>query len=281
MQNNIVVIDHELNCSSDNIMKRVFILIVALISVVIVSGCSRLHMKNDDDAARNWSVDRVYKEGKKAMDSGNYALAVKYFEALETRYPFGVVGRQSLLDLAYVYYKTQKYDEATSSCDRFIKLYPQNPSVDYAYYLKGLVDFYRGRGMADRFLGIDESQRDPANAKKAFKVFQELAQKYPHSRYLKDAQQRMVYLRNLLAQYEINVANYYMRRGAFIAAADRASYVIKHYERSTSVPKALVIMAKCYKILEMNKLYKDTLRVLRMNYPNDPGIRELEKTHVG
>ena len=278
MQNNTVVIDRELISSSDKIMKRIFILILA--SVALVSGCSRLHMKDDNDPANNWTVERAYKEAKKAMDSGNYALAVKYYEFLETRYPFGVIGRQSLLDLAYVYYKTQKYDEAISSCDRFIKLYPQNPAIDYAYYLKGLVDFSRGRSATDRFLGIDESQRDPANAKKAYKVFQELADKYPHSRYMKDAQQRMVYLRNLLAQYEINIANYYMRRGAFIAAADRASYVIKSYERSTSVPKALVIMAKCYKILEMNSLYEDTLRVLRMNYPNDPGIRELEKTHV-
>ena len=265
-------------CSSDEIMKRIFIPV--LVAVALVSGCSRLHMKDDNDPANNWTVERAYKEAKKAMDSGNYTLAVKYYEFLETRYPFGVIGRQSLLDLAYVYYKTQKYDEAASSCDRFIKLYPQNPATDYAYYLKGLVEFDRGRSTADRFLGVDESQRDPANAKKAFKVFQELADRYPNSRYLKDAQQRMVYLRNLLAQYEINVANYYMRRGAFIAAADRANYVVKNYERSTAVPKALVIMAKCYKILEMNSLYEDTLRVLRLNYPDNPGIRELEKTHV-
>ena len=256
-------------------MKRIFILLL-----VLIPGCSYLNKSDENDPANNWTVERLYKEAKKAMDSGYYDKAVKYYEFLETRYPFGVVGRQSLLDLAYVYYKAEKYDESISACDRFIRLYPQNPATDYAYYLKGLVNFDRGRGMADRFLSIDKSQRDPGAALKAFQVFKELGQRYPHSIYLKDAQQRMVYLRNLLAQYEINVANYYMRRGAFVAAANRARYVVQNYERSTLVPEALVIMAKCYKILEMNDLYKDALRVLRLNYPNNPGIRELEATEV-
>ena len=258
-------------------MKRVCILYLVLICV---SGCSFLSNKDENDPANNWTVDRLYKEGKKAMESGNYDRAVKYFEFLETRYPFGVIGRQTLLDLAYVYYKTEKYDEALTSCDRFIRLYPQNPSVDYAYYLKGLVNFDRGKGLADRFLSIDKSQRDPGAALKAFQAFQELGQRYPDSVYLKDAQQRMVYLRNMLAQYEINVANYYMRRGAFVAAANRARYVVENYERTALVPQALVIMAKCYKILEMDDLYADALRVLRINYPNNEGIKELEDTEV-
>ena len=257
-------------------MKKILILLL----VITMSGCSYLNKKDENDPAANWTVDKLYKEAKKAMDSGNYDKAVKYYEFLETRYPFGVIGRQSLLDIAYVYYKTEKYDEAITSCDRFIRLYPQNPSVDYAYYLKGLVNFDRDKGMADRFLSIDESQRDPTDAQKAFQVFKELGEKYPNSPYLKDARQRMVYLRNLLARYEMNVANYYMRRGAFVAAANRARYVVENYERSSLVPEALVIMAKCYKILEMNDLYADTLRVLRLNYPDDKGIQELEKTEV-
>lgn len=257
-------------------MKRIFIILL----LVLMSGCSYLKQKDENDQASNWTVQKLYTEAKKAMDSGNYDKAVKYYEYLETRYPFGVIGRQSLLDIAFVYYKTEKYDEAITSCDRFIRLYPQNPSVDYAYYLKGLVNFDRDRGMADRFLSIDQSQRDPSDALKAFQVFKELGQKFPDSVYLKDAQQRMVYLRNLLARHEINVANYYMRRGAFVAATNRARYVVQNYEGSSLVPQALVIMAKCYKILEMNDLYADTLRVLRLNYPENKGIRELEKTEV-
>ena len=257
-------------------MKRIIILLL----LVSMSGCSYFNKKDENDPAANWTVDKLYKEAKKAMDRANYEKAVKYYEFLETRYPFGVIGRQSLLDIAYVYYKTGKYDEAITSCDRFIRLYPQNPSVDYAYYLKGLVNFDRDRGLADRLLSIDESQRDPSDALKAFQVFKELGEKFPNSPYLKDARQRMVYLRNLLARYEMNVANYYMRRGAFVAAANRARYVVENYERSSLVPEALVIMAKCYKILEMNDLYADTMRVLRLNYPNDKGIQELEKTEV-
>lgn len=256
-------------------MKRIFILLL-----VLVSGCSYLNKKDENDPANNWTVERLYKEGKRAMESANYEKAVKYFEFLETRYPFGVIGRQTLLDLAYVYYKTEKYDEAITSCDRFIRLYPQNPSVDYAFYLKGLVNFDRGKGLADRFLSIDKSQRDPGAALKAFQAFKDLGERFPDSAYLQDAQQRMVYLRNMLAQYEINVANYYMRRGAFVAAANRARYVVENYERTSLVPDALVIMAKCYKILEMDDLYADALRVLRMNYPENEGIRELEKTEV-
>ena len=259
-------------------MNRIFFLYLLLL---FISGCSFLDKKDfDNDPANGWTVEKLYSEAKKAMESGNYEKAVKYYEFLETRYPFGVVGRQSLLDLAYVYYKSEKYDEALTSCDRFIRLYPQNPSVDYAYYLKGLVNFDRGRGLADRFLAIDKSQRDPGAALKAFQAFKELGERFPDSVYLKDAQQRMVYLRNLLAQYEINVANYYMRRGAFIAAANRARYVVENYERTALVPDALAIMAKCYKILEMKDLYADAMRVLRMNYPDYEGIRELEVTQV-
>jgi outer membrane protein assembly factor BamD len=225
-------------------------------------------------------VERLYEEAKKAMQSGYYSRAVEYYEILETRYPFGVIGRQSLLDLAYVYYKTEKYDEAVSACDRYIRLYPQNPAIDYAYYLKGLVNFERGKGLADRFLSIDDSQRDTGSAQQAFQDFKELAEKFPESIYLEDAQKRMVYLRNMLAQHEVNVANYYMRRGAFVAASNRARYVVENYDRSASVPEALVIMAKCYKILEMDDLYEDAVRVLRMNYPGHEGIRELEITQV-
>jgi len=259
-------------------MKRIFILYLVLICI---SGCSFLDKKDfDNDPANSWTVEKLYSEAKKAMESGNYDKAVRYYEFLETRYPFGVIGRQSLLDLAYVYYKSEKYDEALTSCDRFIRLYPQNPSVDYAYYLKGLVNFDRGRGLADRFLSIDKSQRDPGAALKAFQAFKELGERFPDSAYMNDAQQRMVYLRNMLAQYELNVANYYMRRGAFIAAANRARYVVENYERTALVPDALAIMAKCYKILEMNDLYDDAMRVLRMNYPDYTGIRELEVTEV-
>lgn len=250
-----------------------------ILGLVLISGCSFFN-KDKEDPTRNWTVERLYEEAKKSMESRNYNKAVQYYEYLEMRYPFGVIGRQSLLDLAYVYYKTQQYEQALSKCDRFINLYPQNPSIDYAYYLRGLVNFDKGKDLADRFLSIDNSQRDPGAALLAFQDFKTLGERYPESKYLEDVQQRMVYLRNLLARHEVNVANYYMRRGAFIAAANRSRYVVENYPRTPSVPEALVIMAKCYKILEMEDLYRDSLRVLRMNYPGYEGISQLEKTTV-
>jgi outer membrane protein assembly factor BamD len=260
-------------------MRIVLILFIPL-ALLLASGCSKLGWKDENDEARNWTVEKLYAEAKKAMQTGYYSKAVEYYEYLETRYPFGVIGRQSLLDLAYVYYKTEKYDESISACDRYIRLYPQNAAVDYAYYLKGLVNFERGKGLADRFLSIDDSQRDPGDALQAFQVFKELGEKFPDSSYMDDVQARMVYLRNMLAQYEINVAKYYMRRGAFVAAVNRARYVVENYPRTASMPEALVIMAKCYKILEMNDLYDDAVRVLRLNYPDYAGIRDLEITRV-
>lgn len=247
--------------------------------IFLVSGCSFLST-DDDAAARNWSVEKLYSEAKKALDSGYYNRAVEYYEFLETRFPFGVYGQQSLLDLAFVYYKLEKYEESISACNRFIRLYPQNPHVDYAYYLRGLVNFNSGRGLTDRFLPIDLSQRDTTSTLKAFQDFAELAERFPESKYLEDARLRMTYLRNNLAQHEVHVANYYMRRGAFVAAANRARYVVENYERTPSVPAALTLMAKSYKVLEMDELAEDALRVLELNYPDYPGIDEVRKIKV-
>lgn len=256
------------------VMKKILILVI-----VFTTGCSFLS-KDEDNATGNWTVERLYEEAKSAMESGYYSKAVQYYEYLETRYPFGVIGRQSLLDLAYVYYKTEQYDDALSACDRFIRLYPQNPAIDYAYYLRGLVNFNRGKGLADRFLSIDNSQRDTGATLQAFQDFKELGERFPDSEYMEDVQQRMVYLRNQLAQYEINVAKYYVRRGAFVAAVNRSRYVVENYSRTPSVAEALVIMAKCYKILEMDDLYEDSMRILQLNYPGHEGIAELEMTQV-
>ncbi len=241
--------------------------------LVSLSGCSYFGDKEDETIA--WDAERLYAEAKGALDSGDYDRAVEYYEKLEARFPFGVYGQQALLDLAYAYYKSEDTEACVSAADRFIKLYPQNPHVDYAYYLKGLANYIRGKGFIERFLPIDTAQRDPASALQAFQDFAELARLFPDSEYAEDAQQRMIYLRNLLAEHEINVANYYMRRGAFIAAINRAKYVIEKYPRTPSIPDALVIMAKGYKVMEMDDLSADAARVLELNYPNHPGVYEV------
>ena len=252
---------------------------IIVLLVLLLSGCSFFGNK-DDNPAKNWTVDRLYKEAKEALNSGYYSKAVEYYEFLETRFPFGVYGQQSLLDLAYVYYKTEDYDASISAADRFIRLYPQNPHIDYAYYLRGLVNFNRGKGITERFLPIDLSQRDPNSAARAFQDFSDLIRRYPESRYVEDAQKRMVYLRNLLASHEVHVANYYMRRGAFVAAVNRARYVVENYSRTPAVPDALALMAKAYKILEMEDLSADAIRVLELNYPNHSGLRDVRDTVV-
>ena len=247
--------------------------------LLFIGGCAWWGGK-EDDAAKNWTVERLYSEAKGALDAGYYSKAVEYYEFLDTRFPFGVYGQQSLLDLAYAYYKTEDFESAMSACDRFIRLYPQNPYVDYAYYLKGLVNFNRGRGLTERFLPIDSSQRDQSSAMTSFRSFSELVEKYPQSEYAEDARKRMVFLRNRLAAHEVHVADYYMERGAYVAAANRARYVVETYPRTPAVPDALVLMAKAYKILEMDTLSNDAVRVLELNYPDHPGVYEVRETRI-
>lgn len=253
-------------------------LIITLSMLLLLGGCSFFGDK--EDATASWSAERLYSEAKGQLDAGNYTTAVEYYEKLESRFPFGVYGQQALLDLAYAYYKTDETDLAISSAERFIKLYPQNDHVDYAYYLKGLANFNRGKGFIERFLPVDSSQRDPSSALVAFNDFSELLRLFPDSLYAEDAEKRMIYLRNLLADHEMEVARYYMRRGAFLAAANRARYVVEKYPRTPSIPDALALMAKAYKVMEMEKLSADALRVLERNYPDHPGLFEVREIVV-
>ncbi|MCZ6802461.1 MAG: outer membrane protein assembly factor BamD [Proteobacteria bacterium] len=253
-------------------------ILLSFLLVFLLSACS--YFSEDEDDTINWDADRFYAEARGNLDSGDYSKAIENYQKLEARFPFGVHAQQALLDLAYANYKDEEPDAAVAACNRFIKLYPQNAHVDYAYYLKGLASFNKGKGIFQRFIPTDESQRDPDAALKAFQDFSELINRYPDSEYVEDAEQRMRYLRNILAKNEVHVANYYMRRGAFVAAVNRARYVIENFSRTPSVPEALLIMAKAYRILEMDDLSNDALRVLEHNYPNHPGIYEVKNVEV-
>ena len=243
--------------------------------IIVLSGCSYFQDKGDE--TEKFTAERLYAEARSALDSGSYDKAVELYEKLEARFPFGVYGQQAILDLAYAYYKNDDPDASVSTAERFIKLYPQNAHVDYAYYLKGLANFQRGKGFTERFLPIDESQRDPGSSLQAFEAFSDLVKRYPDSQYAEDAKLRMMHVRNILAEHEVHVAQYYMRRGAFVAAANRARYVIEKYARTPSIPDALVIMAKAYKVMELTELSEDAVRVLELNYPNHPGIYEVRE----
>jgi outer membrane protein assembly factor BamD len=236
----------------------VFLLAAAL------TGCSFFGGKEADET-EGWSASKMYAEAASEMDAGNYKRAIELYEKLEARYPFGRYAMQAQLDVAYANYKAEEPEAALAAADRFIKLYPQNPYVDYAYYLKGIVNYNRSVGFLDKYVPMDVSQRDPGAALDAFNDFSELAKRFPDSKYTADARQRMVFLRNNLARNEVNIARYYMKREAYVAAANRANYVIEHYQRTSAVEDALLVLIDAYTKLDEKKLAADAQRVLDIN----------------
>ncbi len=238
----------------------------SLISLIaMLMSCA--YFGGETDRTKGWSAGKLYAEAKDALDAGNYEQAIELFETLEARYPFGRYAQQAQLEVAYAYYKFEEPDSAIAAADRFIKLHPKNPHVDYAYYLKGLTNFNRGKGFLSNIIPRDPATKDPTPLLNAFEDFGIIVKNYPNSRYADDARIRMVFLRNELAEHELNVADYYMRRGAYVAAANRAKYIIENYQGSTSVPLALKTIIKAYRKLELHDLAEDALKVLRTNYP--------------
>jgi outer membrane protein assembly factor BamD len=235
---------------------------------------------SEEDEYAGWSAEKFRTEAKEAVDAGNYEKAIKFYEALESRYPFGDESAQTQLDIAYAYYKNNDPDSAIAAADRFIKINPRSPGVDYAYYLKGLVNYNRGIGFVDRFLPTDTSQRDPGTARDAMNNFEELIRRFPQSRYVPDARLRIIALKNNLAMYEVHVARYYMKRKAYVAAADRASTVIEKYQRTPAVPYALQVLQEAYTKMEMLDLANDTTRVYDLNFPNGPPVPEHDSSTI-
>jgi len=199
------------------------------------------------------------------MTDGNYEKAVKTFETLQSRYPYGRYAQQAQLEIAYAYYKQKEPESAIAAADRFIKQYPNNPHVDYAYYLKGLINFNEDLGLMGGVVKQDLSERDPNAARDAFAAFKDLVTRFPGSQYAPDSRLRMQYLINALARYEIHVANYYLRRGAYVAAANRAKGVLTDYPQTPAMLDALQIMAQAYDAMGMKDLRDDAQRVLDMN----------------
>tara|TARA_R110002049_G_scaffold99145_6_gene241727 strand:+ start:113 stop:892 length:780 start_codon:yes stop_codon:yes gene_type:complete len=256
-------------------MKKYYIpLIIILISS---SGCA-LFSKEEVKTGDNWSVERVYSEAKSALDAGDYSTALQHYSQLEARFPFGQYAQQALLESAYAQYKNDDPETSIATIDRFMRVYPLNTNMDYAIYLRGLTNFTRDIGIMEKYIPRDETQRDPGSALLALQDFTTLVNRYPKSKYSEDASQRIVYLRNRLAQHEVNVAYYYMKRSAYLAAANRGKYVIENYPRTPAMPDALLVMAKAYKIMGLETLSDDALRVLELNYPGHPGVAEVSQT---
>ncbi len=249
------------------------ILVISLLGAML-SGCGLFNEKADK--TKNWPVRRLYVEAKSAMDNGDYETAIDYYQKLESRFPFGRYAQQSQIDIAYAYWQFDEIASALAAADRFIKLHPRHPNVDYAYYLKGLINFRIGRTFLDRFVPRDRSQRDPGAARQAFDDFSTLVSRFPDSKYSADARQRMVFLKNMLARHHINVAEYYLRLGAYVAAANRARNVVENFQSTPAVPDALAMLAKVYKFMDLDDLSADALRVLKLNYPEHEAIAKIE-----
>lgn len=265
------------------LVKTVFVASLAC----ALPGCESLNIFGKGDSAAKedeyvgWDDAKFHQQAKEALDNKNYQKAITLYEALEARYPFGDYAAQAQLNVAYAYYKNDDPEAALAAADRFIKVHPRSPNVDYAYYLKGLVNYNRGIGFIDRFLPTDSSQRDPGPAKDSYDNFQELIQRFPQSKYVPDARLRMVALRNNLGMYEVHVADFYMRRKAYVAAVTRANYIIKEYQRTPAVPHALQIMQEAYRKLGMDDLAADAERVFQLNYPNGMPVADYkEKTMI-
>ena len=253
-------------------MKRIARFVVFVLGAVLLAGCSL--WGEEQDPTRDWSAQRLYETAKGHLQRGDYEQAIEYYEKIEARYPFGALAMQAQLDIVYAYYKFDEPASAIAAADRFIKLHPTHPGVDYAYYLKGLIRFVEGSAFLDRFFPKDVSQHDPGAALESFRAFEELVQRFPESRYTDDSRQRMLYLKNILAMHEVHVARYYMRREAWLAAANRARYVLENYQTTPSASDALAVMVNAYRRMGLDDLSADAARVLRLNYPDHAGLGE-------
>jgi outer membrane protein assembly factor BamD len=248
------------------LMKRNLSIFAAIAAaLLLLSACGLFPDK--PDPTRDWSAARLYKEAKDELNSGSYEQAIKYYESLEARFPYGAYSQQAQIESAYAYFKQGEAASAIAAIDRFLKLHPNHPSADYAYYLKGLVHFNEDLGLFGKLSGQDLSERDPKAARDSFDTFKELAQRFPESKYTPDAIARMKYLVNALASSEVHVARWYMRRGAYIAAANRAQYALQNYPEAPAIEEALLVMVKAYDAMGMTALRDDAERVMRKNFP--------------
>lgn len=243
--------------------KIIFILFCAL----IVNSCAV-----KDYSPKNfekYTAKQILAGGKQALVKKDYSEAAKYFEAIDAIYPYSPEARQGQLDIIYAYYKAEDYASALAAASRYIHLYPEGSHTDYAYYMKGVVNFDKNRTVFQKLYPRKPENIDVSNLQAAFADFSELIKEFPRSRYANDAERRMVYIRNMLAEHELYIARFYFKRKAYMAAINRASNIVQHFERVPQTKDALKIMIKSYRALRLDKQANDTLRIFKINFPND------------
>lgn len=248
-------------------MKKLLLALSTLILLsVLFAGCAS--STDPADAYKGESPHEIYMRGKTAMQSGSYGEAIKRFEALDVQYPYGADTESAQLYLIYAYYMKEDYALSVAAADRFIRLHPTNDHIDYAFFMRGVSDYYQNLGFLERLVSIDLATRDLSQVQKSYNDFNDVYTHFPYSRYAPPAHQYMIYLRNILADHQLHVAEYYYNRKAYIAAADRANGLVAHYQGAPTTVDGLVLMVKAYRKLGLAKAEQDAYTVLKYNYPN-------------
>lgn len=242
-------------------------LFLILLSPVLFLGCASL----EEDPTINWSAEELYTNAKGRLDDKFYDQSVELYKNLDLRYPYGPFAEQGKIDIAYAYWKMNNSASALMACDRFIREHPDHENVDYVMYLKALVHFNDDKGLLGFFVSKNLAERDPGSAREAFAILRDLVKRFPDSRYAEDAQLRMAYLVNTLAEHEVSVANYYFRRGAFVASINRAQSVIENYPRAPAAREALEVLALSY---ERSGLVESKQKIEAIIDVNFPGLRQ-------
>ncbi|MBT8115629.1 MAG: outer membrane protein assembly factor BamD [Arenicella sp.] len=242
--------------------------LIVLVTAALVGGCSSKKSRSLDELGEQ-QVEQLYNKGKRALDVGNYSFAIDYYRALEANYPYGDFTEQAKLDMLFAFDKLGQVDNAVEAADNFIKLYPTHKNVDYAYYMKGVASFEKKQNRFDRFIKGGEKQvRDPQPYRDSEEAFEELLKRYPNSIYAEDARQRIVYIRNALAERELAVANFYYDNQTYVAALNRCKTIVYEYETTPSVEGALLLMEKTYLEMGMQDLAESTHKILVANFPD-------------
>lgn len=249
---------------------RVLTILCLISGLGVLQACHG--KKSDDEAGADQTERQYYERAQRSLRASNFDDAIQRLQQLESRYPFGRYAEQAQLELIYAYFKSVQPESARSAADRFIRLHPEHPNVDYAYYLRGMASFEEDRNVLDRYLPLDPAKRDPGAARDSFNDFAQLISRFPDSKYAPDAQMRMIYLRNMLAAHEIYVARYYIIRGAYLAAINRGRYVLENFQQTPSVADGLAIMVEAYLKLGLKQQADETLKVLVLNYPDHPTL---------
>ncbi len=258
---------------SRHLHKSALSLACAVLWILLLPGCAWFG-DDEDVPIADTGEQQIYFDAQEHLDNENFDLAIRTLQLLESRYPFGRYAEQAQLELIYAHFGAYEYEAAIEAADRFIRLHPQHPNVDYAFYMKGLAAYDLEPDFLASFVPTDDTKRDVSHIKEAFAEFAQLLARFPDSPYAPDARQRMVHMRNMIARHEIHVANYYFRRGAYMAALNRGRWVVEHMQQTPSVADGLAIMAQGYFLLGLNDLALDSVAVLRANFPDHPTLDE-------